>query len=627
MWAHYADPKTIGVGGLVVPVWPQSRPKWFPEEFDWVVGCSYRGLPTSASPVRNPIGCNMSFRRTLFDQIGGFREGIGRAGDDATGGEETELCIRALELRPESVFMFDPRVIVHHQLERDRASWHYFRSRCMAEGRSKALVVRQVGAQRGLASERRYTTRVLPLGVARGVLGLLWGDVQGPARSGAIIAGFCYTAGCYLRAKRRRRVEQQQGPLRIVDVDLALPMPKLESAEADGRQYSGAFCLVRQSGTPVGVAEVAFGPDGLRPDELAERLTRAIPRRATPRRDPPVETPPAETPFVSVIVATRDRPASLAVCLDSLLGQDYPSFDIVVVDNAPSTHETAALISGQYAATGRVRYVREDRAGLGQAHNRGLAEVTAPIAAFTDDDVRVDSRWLSALAANFAADPGIGCVTGLILPAQLDTRAQYWTERHGGFGKGFERKIYDLQDHRPAGRLFPYTAGQFGSGANMAFRTEALKRIGGFDPALGAGTLARGGDDLAAFFKVVQGGYRLVYEPEALLWHHHRREEAGMRRQAFSYGMGLGAYLTKIVVDRPRTLLDLAMALPAGLFHMLAPSSAKNSRLPGDYPAILVWRERLGILAGIAGYIRSRAALRRPVESANRQQPRSWSTA
>ena len=258
-----------------------------------------------------------------------------------------------------------------------------------------------------------------------------------------------------------------------------------------------------------------------------------------------------------------------------------------------------------------MRYLREDRPGLGQAHNRGLAAISAPIVAFTDDDVIVDSQWLTVLAANFAANSNIACVTGLILPAQLETRAQYWAERHGGFGKGFERKLYDLTDHRLPGRLYPYAAGQFGSGANMAFRTDALRRIGGFDPALGAGTPARGGDDLAAFFDVIQAGYQLVYEPEAIVWHHHRREEAGMRRQAFGYGVGLGAYLTKLVLDRPASLLQLAVALPAGLTHILGASSPKNKRLADDYPAALVWRERLGILAGMPLYLRSRAARRR----------------
>jgi len=205
----------------------------------------------------------------------------------------------------------------------------------------------------------------------------------------------------------------------------------------------------------------------------------------------------------------------------------------------------------------------------------------------------------------------VGCVTGLILPAELETRAQFWTERHGGFGKGFTRRIFDFEGNRPPGPLFPFTAGQFGSGANMAFSMEAIRRIGGFDPALGAGTLARGGDDLASFCAVLKAGYQLIYEPEAIVWHYHRRGEEGMRRQAFGYGVGLGAYLTKLIVDKPSTVFQLFRALPAGLAHMFGPSAPKNQRLPDDYPASLVWRERLGILAGLPGYLQSRAASKR----------------
>ena len=214
------------------------------------------------------------------------------------------------------------------------------------------------------------------------------------------------------------------------------------------------------------------------------------------------------------------------------------------------------------------------------------------------------------IASNFSLNDTVACVTGLILPAELETRAQYWAERHGGFGKGFERQVFDSEANRPRGRLYPFTAGQLGSGANMAFRTDVLKGFGGFDPALGAGTRARGGDDLAAFFKVIEAGYQLVYEPGAVVWHYHRRDEAGMRRQSLGYGIGLGAYLTKLVVDQPALLLKLVLAAPAGFAHLFGPSSPKNRRIAADYPRTFVWRERCGIIAGIPLYLLSRHAAR-----------------
>ena len=140
----------------------------------------------------------------------------------------------------------------------------------------------------------------------------------------------------------------------------------------------------------------------------------------------------------------------------------------------------------------------------------------------------------------------------------------------------------------------------------MAFSRRCLDAIGGFDPALGAGTLARGGDDLAAFTATILAGYRLAYEPGAIVWHHHRRTEEGMAGQAYGYGVGLGAYLTKTLLDNPSSALAYMRGLPAALIHILGPRSTKNARLPSDYPSALKWAERRGIATGLPAYVRSR---------------------
>lgn len=401
-------------------------------------------------------------------------------------------------------------------------------------------------------------------------------------------------------------------PLAIVDVDLAEGLPAIPAVDpATGEVRGGAWCLIRSGGQPVRILEIAFeeGSDGIGADAFEERARSGAPRPPAP---PLPRLAASDERDVTVVIATRDRADSLARCLDSLMVQDYGRYDIVVVDNAPATAATAELVRSRYASSPvRVRYVREDRAGLGRAHNAGLAVSGGDLLAFTDDDVLVDRDWVGRIAANFAASPRVGCVTGLILPAELKTRAQYWTERHGGFGKGLERIVYDLDEHRPADPLFPLTAGAFGSGANMAFSRQALDAVGGFDSALGAGTLARGGDDLASFAAVVRAGFQLVYEPGAIVWHHHRREEAGMWRQAYGYGMGLGAYLTSAIIKDPRVGLFLLRRLPVAVAHMAGGKSAKMNRLPDDYPRHLVHRERLGILMGVPGYLRSLRAIRR----------------
>lgn len=202
MLPHYDDAAVIGVGGKVSPLWQVDRPRWFPEEFQWVVGCSYRGQPEKVEPVRNPIGCNMSFRRHVFDLTGGFREGIGRTTADAAGGEETEFCIRAQQAIPRAKILYDPAMSVQHQVTAERAGWQYFRKRCLAEGRSKTLVVNAVGSQDGLASESRYVMRVLPAGVVRAIGEAIFKlDPWALARAGGIFFGLGYTAMGYIGAR------------------------------------------------------------------------------------------------------------------------------------------------------------------------------------------------------------------------------------------------------------------------------------------------------------------------------------------------------------------------------------------------------------------------------------------
>jgi glycosyltransferase involved in cell wall biosynthesis len=605
----YADPATIGAGGGIEPVWPGGRPAWLPREFDWVVGCSYEGLPKRIAPVRNLIGCNMSVRRDVLARVGAFREDLGRDGDNASGCEETELYIRAAAAFPAGRILYVPEAVVRHHITGPRTRWAYFRARCRAEGRSKASMVRSVGGRDGLSTEAAYVSRTLPAGVVAGLGAALRGDGSGLYRAGAIVAGLWFVGSSYVAGTIGRRFGRKPAPAaefrpwRIVDADLDAGLPDLRAVDPDtGVRYGGAWCMVRSGGRPVKILQVPLAAG----DVDAAAFTGLVRADETPMPAPPLPRPAADAPpAVSVVIATRDRPDMLARCLDSLLGQSRRALEIIVADNAPATSATADMIAARYADAG-VRYVREDRPGLGIAHNAGLALARGDVVAFTDDDVIVDEDWVAAIAANFAASDRIGCVTGMIAPAELLTRAQYWTECHGGFGKGVERRLFDLDAHRPRDPLFPFTAGAFGSGANMAFSRAALDAIGGFDPALGAGTKARGGDDLDSFLAVIRAGFRVAYDPGAIVWHHHRRGEEGMRRQAYGYGVGLGAYLTKQVIEDPAVLAFLLRRAPAAVAHMFGGSSEKLARLPDDYPRSLVWRERLGILMGVPGYLRSR---------------------
>jgi len=202
----YDDPSVMAVGGTIEPLWPDARPSMLPAEFDWVVGCTYEGMPSDTSRVRNVIGANMSLRRSVFDVVGGFRTDVGRVGTLPLGCEETELCIRVRQLMPGSHVIFEPRARVGHRVTVERTRWDYFRSRCYAEGLSKAVVSRHAGREDGLESERTYATRTLPRGVLRGIGDALFrGQVAGLLRAMAIVAGLTWTVAGYTVGTARAR--------------------------------------------------------------------------------------------------------------------------------------------------------------------------------------------------------------------------------------------------------------------------------------------------------------------------------------------------------------------------------------------------------------------------------------
>lgn len=205
--AAFADREVIGVGGNVVPAWRAPRPSWFPEEFLWVVGCSYRGLPSGQAEIRNPIGANMSFRRTVFERAGGFDADMGRLGKDAAGCEETEFSIRARRVVSGARIVLEPSATCRHSVSADRVTRRYFRRRCRGEGRSKAVVSRLAGADSALETERAYLRRTLPSGVLRGLRDALRGDAAGAVRAWMIVEGTALTAASYLRARTGQAVQ------------------------------------------------------------------------------------------------------------------------------------------------------------------------------------------------------------------------------------------------------------------------------------------------------------------------------------------------------------------------------------------------------------------------------------
>lgn len=267
-----------------------------------------------------------------------------------------------------------------------------------------------------------------------------------------------------------------------------------------------------------------------------------------------VDAPPAArlestTRPITVVVPTRHRPESLVRCIRSVLAGDHPAITVIAVDNAPDDDLTERALAGLHDP--RVTYLREDRPGTSAARNRGLAAATArgdDLVAFVDDDVEVDRGWAGRMAAALS-EPGIECVCGPVFAARLDTSAQVTADTALGWRKGFVRRRFTLTDPPADSAIFPFSPGMFGVGANMAVSAPAALRRGGFDPALGPGTAARGGEDCDFMIRVVLAGGALRYEPSAYVWHHHRPSDEELDAQLSGYSRGLGGFLAKILLD------------------------------------------------------------------------------
>ena len=332
-------------------------------------------------------------------------------------------------------------------------------------------------------------------------------------------------------------------------------------------------------------------------DGLASTMSLAADCRVRP-------VVPAGPPSLSLVIPTRERPERVLACVRSALATGYPGLEVFVVDNAPTSDATEQAFAN--ADLPGVHYFREPVAGTSRARNLGLRQARGELVAFLDDDVLVDPAWAAALVEAFVRDPKVDCVTGPIVAAELETEAQILIEEYGGFDKGFARRVLDPATPPPGAPLFPYTAGTLGSGANMAFRREAIDALGGFDVALGGGTMSRGGEDLAAFLGVLLRGSRLAYEPSMLVRHFHHRSYEKLRRVLLGYGMGLGAYLARTVLTDPRQLLEIGRRLPTGVAYLFDPQSAKNAKRQTDYPRELTIRELLGLGVGPFAYVAAR---------------------
>ncbi len=405
-------------------------------------------------------------------------------------------------------------------------------------------------------------------------------------------------------------------PIRVVEIELST----LESCLNQHFQgYGKALALLRLHGVPVGMERLSIIQGKLDPLDLrkamlkhhahriiqtliSERLTLPIQHPLTPKDLldlPSIAGPPDASLAVTVAVCTRDRADDLSMCLKSLSRLRYPNLDILVVDNAPATDATRKLVREGYPS---FRYVLEPRPGLDWARNRAVLESKGDIVAFTDDDVIVDPGWIDEIVRVFQEDATVMAVTGLVVPWELETEAQWLFEHYGGFNRGFDPKwaLVGKSHAHLAARRYAGT-GQFGTGANMAFRRKVFDDVGFFDPALDVGTVTNGGGDLEMFFRLIQEGHGLMYEPKALVWHRHRKDYPQLRSQIESWGTGFYAYLTRSAMAYP----DQRYALARFGIWWLWRHVRRYIRLsvkPSMIPRELVRREFFGSLIGPLRY-------------------------
>jgi len=304
-----------------------------------------------------------------------------------------------------------------------------------------------------------------------------------------------------------------EAPIFVHELELTAPIVEISLPDrTDGQPYNGVYLLARLQRVPIGYAYLS--PDALDSSGIArqvwDQLSNAIKGHYASAGLPTVDTLPVgglttapaldneitDRSLVSVVVCTRNRPESILVTLRSLLAMHYQPFEIVVVDNAPSSDATKDAVLAAYVADPRVSYVREPRPGLSCARNRGLSEASADIVAFTDDDVTVDRWWLDGIVRGFRAAPDVTCVTGMVGTAQLENAAQLYFHLGSAWGTVRESRIFDLVENRYDSPLYPFLPGLIGAGANFAVSRALMKEIGGFDEALGAGTPSGGGEDL-----------------------------------------------------------------------------------------------------------------------------------
>jgi GT2 family glycosyltransferase len=427
----------------------------------------------------------------------------------------------------------------------------------------------------------------------------------------------------------RGHLGMTERPWVVTDIDMAEGVPDLPAVNDEGEPVGGAFVLVKVFTEPVAGLWVPFSDVGLQRHELGRIVDaeagHAVRQRlrlagwddasglpldgivATERPDWLVGRDAAESSSVSLTIAlcTRDRPEDVRACLASLEEQTYPRLRVLVIDNAPTDDRVRKFVESTDFKV-PVQYVLEPTPGLSYARNRAIACCQTEFIAFIDDDEKACRYWASEVIRGFTESPDVACITGAVTPSELKSPAQQLFERYGGHtkGRGFESALFDGKRMGKAASLFPLPP--FGVGANMSFRTSALRDLGGFDTALGAGTPSLAGEDTEILSRILLNGGQICYRPAALVRHRHRVTHELLRKQFYGLGVGLTAFYASIASRNPIWVFSLLALAPRALREVFASNGDRAAGLGESYPSDLLAAIRTGMTRGPIAYWKTR---------------------
>lgn len=385
----------------------------------------------------------------------------------------------------------------------------------------------------------------------------------------------------------------------VLDLELTKLLPVINGLDA----YQRALVLIRYKEKPIGKAFIPVINGCIITQHHYTDLVQAAGSNLTDSLlDQYLEwqdfAAEQTAPGATIAVCTRNRPDDLRRCLAALMNMPDDGQEFLVIDNCPSTDATREIV----ALHKRIRYVLETRPGLNIARNRALLEASNEVVIFTDDDATPDINWLRKLVRNFNS-PLVACVTGLTMPLELESDGQEAFEKYSPFGKNFKRAVYSAAMHNPL------STGEIGAGANMALRRSVQKTVGLFDEALDAGTLTQSGGDHEFFTRILLAGYQIVYEPEALSWHRHRRTMEETEKAIKGYGIGVYAFWTRLLLMEGELTI---LKFPWYWFKDIQFRNLVKALLgrKGSQPLSLVLAELRGCCIGPFAYLKARRRLK-----------------